>query len=183
MPGDDDIKRARMLCRDMNRKNNFTEFPERVPAGTKRPGTYYARMTDRYAVHYGQPTDDIAGAQMIFKQEGIAMFEGEPDAPPARSGIVTPVYQLHPDGAPAVPTGKVFLRFNESVDAATRRAEIEQAGYEVIQTSPYTPHNVWVQSLAGDVAQSLSKLANLEGLKDVENVEPQMIVGRSLREN
>lgn len=47
------------------------------------------------------------------------------------------VYELRPDGPPAVPTGKIFPRFKEGVEAASRREEIGRAGYEIIRTPPY----------------------------------------------
>jgi hypothetical protein len=94
---------------------------------------------------------------------------------------MTPVYRLEPDGPLAVPTGKVFVRFKEGVEAETRRAEIEGAGYEIIQTPPYAPSSAWVRSAGGDIARSLSDIEALEKLADVENVEPQMLVERAQR--
>jgi hypothetical protein len=81
----------------------------------------------------------------------------------------------------AVPTGQIFLRFKEGVDASTRREEIERAGYEIVQIPPYAPSSAWVRSASGDLAKSLADIEALERLADVENVEPQMLVERTLR--
>ncbi|MCA1618392.1 MAG: hypothetical protein LC795_03580 [Acidobacteria bacterium] len=170
----------------MRRESDFADFPERVSAGAARGGAHYVRAEGHYAVHQGEAKQDAADAEMTFAPEGIAVYRGAPRE--ARAGkahaheaALTPVYRLHPDGPLAVPTGKIFLRFREGVEAATRRKEIERAGYEVIEIPPYSQSGAWVRSASGDVARSLTDLDALEKLADVENVEPQMLVERSLR--
>lgn len=163
----------------MSREHVFKDFPERVGAGKGRGGAYYVREPGRYAVHGAEGEADAAGAEMTFEQEGIGVFRGEPGR--ARDATLTPVYRLHPDGPTAVPTGKIFIRFSEGVEAAARRTEIERAGYEIIQTPPYAPSGAWVRSATGDIARSLADIDALEKLADVENVEPQMLIERSTR--
>ncbi|HEX6185786.1 MAG TPA: hypothetical protein VFZ44_17990 [Pyrinomonadaceae bacterium] len=165
----------------MNQKSDFAGFPERVRAGAKRPDAYYERLPGRYAVHKGGEEQDVAGAEMTFEEEGIAVFKGEPGESAVPKAPLTPVYKLHPDGPVAVPTGQIFLRFKEDVDASTRREEIERAGYEIVQIPPYAPSSAWVRSASGDLAKSLADIDALEKLADVENVEPQMLVERALR--
>jgi hypothetical protein len=80
-----------------------------------------------------------------------------------------------------VPTGQIYIRFAEGVAADSRRREIERAGYEIVKTTQYTPHTAWLKSTSGDIAQALSNIHALEGLADVENVEPQMLTARDLR--
>jgi hypothetical protein len=170
----------------MTRERDFADFPEKISAGAARAGAHYVRAEGRYAVHHGEGKQDAADAEMTFAPEGIAVYKGAPrEAGAAKAGArastLTPVYRLHPNGPLAVPTGNVFLRFRENVEAATRREEIERAGYEVVEIPPYSPSSAWVRSASGDVARSLSDLDALEKLADVENVEPQMLVERSLR--
>lgn len=163
----------------MTRQRDFSNFPERVSAGAGRG--WYVRARGRYAVHRGAGEREAPGAEMTFEREGIAVFRGEPGKARAGAATLTPVYELRPDGPPAVPTGKIFLRFKEGVEAASRREEIERAGYEIIETPPYAPSAAWVRSAGGDVARSLSDIGALEKLADVENVEPQMLVERAGR--
>lgn len=165
----------------MSRESEFADFPERVGAGRARSGAYYVREPGRYAVHRGEGEEAAAGAEVTFAREGIAVFRGEPPESRAREATLTPVYRLHPNGPPAVPTGKIFLRFKEGVEAASRREQIERAGYEIIQTPPYSPSSAWVRSASGGIARSLSGVGALEKLADVENVEPQMLVERARR--
>lgn len=89
-----------------------------------------------------------------------------------------PLYQLEPGGAPAVATGRVFIRFSEQVDAASRADEIASAGYRIGQTVPYAPNAAWLEPQSGNIADALSHLGDLQSLADVENVEPQMIMER-----
>lgn len=165
----------------MSRQKDFSDFPERVGAGTGRAGAWYVRAPGRYAVRQGEGPQEASGAEMTFAREGIAVFRGEPGAARAGATTPTPVYRLQPDGPLAVPTGKIFLRFKEGVEAASRRKEIERAGYEIIETPPYAPSGAWVRAAGGDVARSLSNIKALEKLADVENVEPQMLVERAQR--
>ncbi|HEY0377079.1 MAG TPA: hypothetical protein VGC87_08985 [Pyrinomonadaceae bacterium] len=161
--------------------NLFRGFPERLRVGTERRDASYTLAPGYHAVHHGREETDTAGAVMTLKEEGIAVYRGEPDESRGDTARVTPVYELQPSGPLAVPTGKVFVRFAQGVDAASRRAEIERAGYEIVKTSPYTPHTAWLQSASGGVAQSLSNIHALESLADVENVEPQMLTPREPR--
>ena len=161
----------------------FRDFPERLRAGTERPEASYTRVPGYYAVHHGREQADTNGAVMTLKEEGIAIYRGEPDENHGDTISLTPVYSLQPSGPLAVPTGKVFIRFAQGVEAASRREEIESAGYEIIKTSNYTPHTAWLQSTSGSIAHSLSNINALESLKDVENVEPQMLTVRVPRES
>jgi hypothetical protein len=161
----------------------FPDFPERLRAGTERRDTYYTRVPGYYAVHHGrEEASDAAHAVMTLKEEGITVYRGEPDASRSDTASVTPVYELHPAGPITVPTGQVFIRFSEGVEAASRRAEIERAGYAIARTSQYTPHTAWLQPNSGSVAHSLSNIHALESLSEVENVEPQMLTARESRE-
>jgi hypothetical protein len=119
---------------------------------------------------------------MTMKEEGIAVYRGEPDEAHGDADRVTPVYALQPSGPPAVPTGQIYIRFPEGVTAESRRDEIERAGYEIVKTSPYAPHTAWLKSASNSIGQSLTNIPALEKLRDVENVEPQMLTTRDLRE-
>lgn len=166
----------------MSPSNLFRDFPERLRAGTERPEAFYTRVHGYHAVHPGREEVDTARAVMTLKEEGIAVYRGEPDKSRGDKISLTPVYSLQPSGPLAVPTGKVFIRFAQSVEAASRRREIENAGYEIVQLSQYTPHTAWLQSTSGTIAPSLSNIHALESLPDVENVEPQMLTLREVRE-
>jgi hypothetical protein len=93
----------------------------------------------------------------------------------AQAGSLIPVYGLEPSGLPAVPTGQVFIRFAEGIKAEERRQEINQAGYEIVQSLSYAPQAAWLRARSDDIADALAEISKLEQLPDVENVEPQML--------
>lgn len=166
----------------MSQPNLFHDFPERLPASTERRDTFYTRVPGYHAVHHGLEEADRTDAVMTLKEEGIAVYRTETNESRGDTASLTPVYELHPSGPLAVPTGKVFIRFTEGVDAASHREEIERSGYEIAKTSQYTPHTAWLRSKSGSIAQSLTNIHALESLPDVENVEPQMLTVREPRE-
>ncbi len=96
--------------------------------------------------------------------------------PPRGAGKLSPVYTLHPGGSMAVPTGQVFIRFADGVNVEERREEIETAGYKIAQKLDYAPNAAWLRASSGSIAEALSGIDKLQKLKDVENVEPQMLM-------
>lgn len=166
----------------MAHENMLREFPERLRAGTNRGDTFYARVPGYYAAHGSREDADTTGAVMTLKEEGIAVYSGEPDDSQADAARVTPVYELQPSGPLAVPTGQIYIRFREGVAADSRRREIENAGYEIVKTSQYTPHTAWLKSASDSIAHALSNIHALERLADVDNVEPQLLTVRATRD-
>lgn len=162
----------------------FSEYPSQVRAGTQRPGSSYVRKTGYYAEHGRQPDTPAPNASLLFNGGAIAVFEGKPAKdvvirPPA---ALSPVYELHPGGSPAVPTGLVFIRFREGVDLASRQQEIEEASYQVAQVPPFASNAAWLRARSGAIADALTGIQKLEALPDVENVEPQMLMESTPRE-
>ena len=116
-------------------------------------------------------------------EDNIEVFRVEADERKqvASPNKVGPVYALQPGGAPAVPTGRVFIRFKEGVAVKDRLQEIEQAGYEIAQSIEYAPHAAWLRARSGEIADALTNFQTLERITDVENVEPQMLMQRTKR--
>ena len=167
----------------MGKNDCFRQYPQRVHASTAHSTSVYVRLPSHYAVH-DRPLDVPApGAVLLLNAGTIAVFAGEPDTTGDLAGSVTlsPAYQLQPDGALAVPTGQVFVRFAEGVAAETRREELARAGYEVVQLLAYAPQAAWVRARSGGIAEALTGIPALEALADVENVEPQMLMKSTQR--
>jgi len=143
----------------------------------QRPDLTYIRGRG-YAVHNLRPGDSNS-----LVETGISIRSAPPEeaAVPPASATVTPVYSLAPDGRPAVPTGRIFIRFAEGIAVESRRKEIHRAGYEVEQSLPYAPQAGWLRALSGDIADALQGIAALESVAGVENVEPQMLSERAWR--
>ena len=161
------------------------KFPRQVAAGTARAGEAYTLQDGYYAVHGRVPGAPAPGAVLVLEDGAIAVFAGslaaagEGGETSARINI-GPVY-AQPGGPLAVPTGLVFVRFREGTAAGARRADIERAGYELVQVPAYAPHAAWVCAQPGGIAAALQNSAALAALSGVENVEPQMLMERATR--
>ena len=170
-----------------SRHYSFSNYPREIRSGTQRPFTVYTLLPDHYAVHREQADilpSDAATLAMSEAGRMIEVFRGEADESEqvASQAEVCPVYALQPGGTPAVPTGRIFIRFKENIPAQERRREIEQAGYEIAQAIVYAPHAAWLRALSGAIVDALTGIPTLEKIADVENVEPQMLMQRANRQ-
>ena len=148
----------------------FADYPDRIRHGTAHPEIVYGRLPGWYAIQ------TAAGEEAVTvlhddAGEALAVREGEPPD----DAMALPVYATEGDGPPAVPTGLVFVRFADNVDAASRQAPLMDAGYEIVTTISYAPNAVWVRAISGGPAQALANLDTIEAVRDVENVEPQFL--------
>ncbi|MEH1949602.1 MAG: hypothetical protein V7K77_21990 [Nostoc sp.] len=63
----------------------------------------------------------------------------------------------------------------------SQREVINRAGYEVTQSLAYAPHTAWLRAKSGKIVDAIAGISQLEAIANVENVEPQMLMERSLR--
>lgn len=90
-------------------------------------------------------------------------------------------YTSQPEGSPAVPTGRVFIRFEDGLKVADRSTEIEDAGYKIAEKIDYAENAAWLSERSGSIARALAGIEKLESIKGVENVEPQMLMKRAAK--
>jgi len=159
-------------------KNEFARYPQQIRANMSASAPLYVRKADHYAVHQRSPDLPARGAVLLLEDGAIAVFQGRPDEAniAGQAGRLGPVYGLQPSGLPAVPTGRVLVRFAAGIKADSRRQEIEQAGYELVESLAYAPQAAWLRAQSDDIAHALAGLSRLEQLPDIENVEPQMLM-------
>lgn len=163
-------------------KDYFSDYPEQIRVSSDANGgaaVSYTRKSGYYAVHYNQPGTVAVGAILRLNDGAIAVFSGEPNQ--SAQGILSPVYTLESNGSVAVPTGLVFIRFAEGVDVESQHEAINRAGYEVVQSLSYAPHAAWLRAQSGNIVDAIAGISQLEAIANVENVEPQMLMERSLR--
>jgi hypothetical protein len=167
----------------MSHKDYFSKYPRQIRANMASSAPLYVRKAGHYAVHQRPPELPAPEAALLLDDGAIAVFQGEPDeaAEASQAGGLSPVYGLQPSDLPAVPTGRIFVRFAEGVKAESRRQEIDRAGYELVESLSYAPHAAWLRARSGDIADALAGISQLEQLPDVENVEPQMLQERVQR--
>ncbi|MBN3995185.1 MAG: hypothetical protein HWQ36_33205 [Nostoc sp. NMS2] len=157
----------------------FSEYPEQIRIGSDRTAVSYTRKSGYYAIHYNQPKTIALGAILQLNDGAIGVFSGEPNQ--SEKGKLSPIYTIEPNGSLAVPTGLVFIRFAEGVDVESQREVINRAGYEVVQILDYAPHAAWLRAQSGNIVDAIAKIPQLEAIPKVENIEPQMLMERSLR--
>ena len=75
----------------------------------------------------------------------------------------------------------MFIRFANGVSISERSAEIEKAGYKIVEKIDYAENAGWLADRSGSIAKALVGIEKLESIKDVENVEPQMLMKRASR--
>lgn len=159
-------------------KDYFSEYPQQIRVVKDQFTILYDRRPGYYAVHYNQPNSVADQAVLQLNEGAIAVFPGEPDE---LDNTLSPIYTLQPDGSLAVPTGLIFIRFVAGVDVESHHEAIRQAGYEVAQSLDYAPHAAWLRAQSSKILDALRGISQLEGIPDVENVEPQMLMARVQR--
>ncbi|MBE8988004.1 hypothetical protein [Nostoc sp. LEGE 12450] len=166
----------------------FSEYPEQIRVGSDSTAISYTRKSGYYAIHYNNQPKTVTPGAILQLNDGAmspmgyayAVFPGEPNQ--SEQGKLSPVYTIEPNGSLAVPTGLVFIRFAEGVDVKSQDEAINRAGYEVVQILDYAPHAAWLRAQSGNIADAIAKIPQLEAIPKVENIEPQMLMERGLRQ-
>ena len=158
----------------------YSKYPSRVGAGTARSRSGFFLKRGYYATQR-PPAEIVQDAALVLNDGAIAVFKGEPPKTREVQSSIGPVYELSPGGSLAVPTGLVFIRFRDGIDAGSRQQEIEKTGFEVTDSIPYAPNAAWLKPCSGSIADSLTGISKLAALPDVESVEPQMLMKSSAR--
>jgi hypothetical protein len=156
----------------MTEKATLGRFPQRVPAGR---GEWWQTLPGWWAEHDRPAGKPAPGAAFVLQEGRIAVFRG-----PRRAGAgpLTPVYARGSQGAPAVPTGRVFVRFAEQIDARAYADPLAAAGYEIVTVPDWAPHTAWLRARSHVVADALAGMDALARVPGVEHVEPEMLTRR-----
>ena len=101
----------------------------------------------------------------VHSAEGVAAADGSPEGR-------MPVYAF--GSLLAYPTGSIWVRFRDGIDASSRAADLGRAGYRIESSPPYAPNGAFVT--AEDAATALSGLESLRAVEGMEHVEPQLLV-------
>jgi hypothetical protein len=134
----------------------------------------YKLAPEFYASSTGEPlsaTDRLAARL----DENIAVFEGAAPKGDAAADKVLPVYRAQPSGAFAIPTGRVWVRFADGVEAARQHEAMAKLGFRIEESPAWAPQAAWVRASSGKIADALADASRLKALPDVAQVEPQML--------
>jgi hypothetical protein len=148
----------------------LTMYPVRVRASLER-ALMYRRQDDMYALR-GAKIATLGAEVVMHETVTIAVFPGTPPTKEPSGAELVAVYRLAA-GPPAVPSGRVFVRLSEGIRFTARTDAFERLGYRVTEALGYAPHAGWLEGPS--IADALRLLPKLARLRDVENVEPQML--------
>jgi hypothetical protein len=112
-----------------SKKDYFSKYPRQIRANMASSAPLYVLKSGHYAVHQRSPDLPTPDAALLLDDGAVAVFQGEPGeaTEASQAGDLSPVYGLQPGGVPAVPTGRVFVRFAEGVKAESRRQALVRA--------------------------------------------------------
>ncbi len=161
----------------------MTKFLREFSVATSPGPTRYLLAEEYIAT----PKSTAVAAQLeidyCFEDEDICVCRAEPgsDIENLDTGGFGPVYRIGQGGPLAVPTGRVFVRFEERTTLVSRRPEIERAGFVIQQALSYAPQAGWLCPQSGRIADALQHFPKLTQLAGILAVEPQLLMQRELR--
>ncbi len=153
----------------------FARYPDKVRHSTQNPKVVYVRADGLYALRGPAESRDLPLATLSAEGgEAIRVYRGATGPATARALTAAPPLPVYSQGAEAyaVPTGRVLVRFADSIKAESRAADLKKLGYRIAQTLAYAPNAAWLESESG-MTDALRNIEQVERLAGVENVAPQ----------
>jgi hypothetical protein len=144
-------------------------FPEEITVSTDGGTVRYERVDDCYATRGAPPGASVLAT---LEDDQLKVCRGNIED---TTSVGTAVYRLGKSGPLAVPTGRVFVRFEESTALDSHRHEIERAGFQIESPLSWAPQAGWVRPVSRTVHEALLSFHHLEQIPGVERVEPQML--------
>jgi hypothetical protein len=152
-----------------------SEPPSELSIGKAR----YALDAMLAAVRASSATEtELARSPWVARAADLAVI---PEPARQRPGAA-PVYRGVPGGELAVPTGRVFVRFDGGSRAAERESELRAAGYRVHTSPSWAPHTAWLTAASGGVTDALAALPALRRIPGLSHAEPELLRPRGRRE-
>ena len=144
------------------------DWPATLRIPTAAGDAVLDRADDLVALH------DVADADpgLTFEGGRVAIRRVD-DVDGADTKTVGPVYRQGPGGTPAVPTGRILVRYAAGDRIERHRGELAAAGFELEDVLGYAPQAGWVRG--SDIGPSLAGLDRLAALDGIEHVEPQLL--------
>lgn len=150
-------------------------FPAEVEVrSSEGPAVRYHLAPEFYAIRSSTP---LSSNDRIVQEleENLKVFQGSASPREMAEGNVWPVYRAQPSGMFAVPTGRLWVRFAEGINAAQKREAMAHAGFRLEESPAWAAHTAWLRATSGKIADALDATPRLAALPDVEHVEPQML--------
>ena len=161
--------------------NPLAAYPQQLHHSTARRDLVYERARDCFALTQAQAQASGATVLASLQAEDGLILQLCSGQPSADMELPRAAYRAEAGGNPQVPSGTVFVRFADGVQAQDRGAAIEAAGCRVVSVPAYAPQAAWLAPAGSDPAQALRAIERLEALPEMLNVEPQWLMARTLK--
>lgn len=142
-----------------------------IDDGTRR--VLLEKHDDYYALAGSIPTS-VSANVICWLDQDLAIVRGPPPSDETLNVNVLPVYTATTDSPPAVATGRVFVRLEQTEDARAYAPRIEALGFTIREVPVYAPNCAWLVARSGVAADALRRLGTLEHLPHVAKVEPEL---------
>ena len=87
-----------------------------------------------------------------------------------------PVYRQQSGAAPAVATGRLFLRLHDGHSIQSFAPALEALGLDVVHAPGWAPNTAWVAATDGDPCHTLNLLGALLRVRTVAHAEAQLLL-------
>ena len=87
-----------------------------------------------------------------------------------------PVYRQRPGTAPAVATGRLFLRLHDGHSMQSFAPALEALGLAVVHAPKWAPNTAWVAAMDSGPCHTLNLLGALLQTQNVAHVEAQLML-------
>jgi hypothetical protein len=148
--------------------------PEEIKVGS----VSYLRDGNLCAASLGDAREAPSRALWVTEAPRLAVIHASDVEDLPRFG---PVYRAEPAGTLAVPTGRVFVRFEQGLGAPERARILRDSGYRVEDMPSWAPGSAWIVPAEGGVAEALHGISELCAHAGVIHVEPELLRPKTKR--
>jgi len=135
------------------------------------------RTDDLFALEGSSHKDALY--KLTTRNRVFSVFDARASSDKPASAI--PLYRVGECGAPALPTGLVFVRFSSKILVESIESSLKSIGYRIANERTGHHNAAWLESIDGSIETSLANVSQLGSLHGIEEVQPQFLSRRSMR--
>ena len=156
----------------------MSELPREFSVETSPQPTQYTLADDFYVVSGAGARPADRDVEFHIEGSDLTVFRKRREETRVAVPAIArgPVYRVGTHGPLAIPTGKVFVRFEEQTEVTEREEDIERAGFKVSQILSYALIACCVEPNSGEIADAIGRFGELKQISGVAAVEPQMLM-------
>jgi hypothetical protein len=154
-------------------------FPDQFSSHNLPHGSVnYHRAPGFCAVHDLAPSDHPQG-EVARPESNVAICRRDVHrANDPATPTTTAVYQVGDNGPLGAPTGTLFIRLADDAKLTDLKDALAEIGLEVLRWSPGAGNSGWIKARSGSIEEAIHRIPQLSSLKEVQVVEPEMLMVR-----